>query len=54
MRYFILLIFIPILMYSQVNFSDIKKLADYIIINNEEDFILPQIMRIHNDILKKQ
>ena len=39
---------------SQVNFSDIKKLADYIIINNEEDFILPQIMRIHNDILKKQ
>ena len=39
---------------SQVNFSDIKKLADYIINNNQEDFILPQIMRIHNDILKKK
>lgn len=39
---------------SQVNFSDIKKLADYIIYNNQEDFILTQIIRIHNDILKKK
>ena len=39
---------------SQVNFSDIKKLSDSIIYNNEEDFIMPQIMKIHNDILKKK
>ena len=38
---------------SQASFDEVKKKADYIIYNDQEDFILPQIIKIHNQILNK-
>ena len=38
---------------SQASFYEVKKKADYIIYNDQEDFILPQIIKIHNQILNK-
>ncbi len=41
------------IMNSQASFDEIKKKADYIICNNQEDFILPQIIKIHHQILNR-
>lgn len=38
---------------SQASFDEVKKKADYVIYNDQEDFILPQIIKIHNQILNK-
>ncbi len=38
---------------SQASFDEVKKKADYIICNDQEDFILPQIIKIHHQILNK-
>ena len=37
---------------TQVCFDDVKLLSDYIIYNDDKDFLLPQIMKIHNNIIK--
>ena len=41
------------IMNSQASFSEVEKIADYIIYNDQSDFILPQIIKIHNQILNK-
>lgn len=37
---------------TQVCFDEVKLLSDYIIYNDDKDFLLPQIMKIHNNIIK--
>lgn len=38
---------------NQLSDDERNKLADITIYNNENDMILPQILRIHNDLLKR-